>query len=185
MSHNKAQINLSNRFLNATTNQVVFLTVDGVHFRIYEPTPFHRGWYSHKFNKAALTYEVSINIRTGDICWTFGDFRAGVSDLQMTRWGLYSELPPNEKVIADKGYSGQPDRFIMTPTEDNHPIARPLKLIMARHEVISKRIKDWGCMSRVWRHGWRTHIVAFEAVTQLVQIKMHTGDPFPAPFVNN
>ena len=178
------QINLTNRFRDATTNQVVFLTVVGVHCRIYEPTPFSSGWYSHKFNKAALTYEVAIYVRNGHICWVFGGFRAGVSDLKMTRWGLHCELPPNEKVIADKGYNGEPDRFITPPLDDNHPMGRYLKLIMARHEVINKRIKDWGAMSGIWRHGWESHVVAFEAVTQLIQIKMENGDPFPQPFTN-
>ena len=167
-----------------TANQVVFMTVDGTHFRIYEPTPFQRGWYSHKFNKAGLTYEVALNVRTGDICWVFGGYRAGISDLQMTRWGLHSVLPPNEKVIADKGYSGQAYRFITPPPDDNHPMGKYLKLIMARHEVINKIIKDWGSMSRVWWHGWRAHNLAFNAVAQLTQIRMENGEPFPAPFEN-
>ena len=177
------QIKLNKRFDKRTPGQQVFMSLDGVHFRIFEPRPFRSGWFSHKFNKAGLTYEIGLNIRTGDICWTYGGFCSGISDITMARLGLHDALPPNEKVIADKGYLGQPDRFITPPLDRNNPMSVHLKLITARHEVINMRMKHWNVMNRVWRHGWRSHNVVFLAVANLSQIRLHFGEPFPDPFV--
>ena len=69
------------------------MTVDGIYFRIYEPHSFDKGYYSNKFNKAGLTYEIGLNSQTGDIFWAFDGFRAGVTNLQMTLVGLHAALP--------------------------------------------------------------------------------------------
>ena len=148
---------------------------------IYEPHPFNRKWCSHKFKHAGLTYEIGLNVQSGDICWAYGGYPAGVSDLQMARVGILKHIVPGEKIIADKGYRGEPNKII-TPTQNSGPFNKQLKLIMARHELINKRIKEFSCMNSTWRHGWKSHILAFYAVVSLTQIRIQNGEPMPPPF---
>ena len=57
------------------------------------------------------------------------------------------------------------------------------KLIMAIHEHINKRIKDFKCMSDTWRYGPELHVKAFYAVVSLTQIKLQYGEPMPEPYI--
>ena len=131
-----------------------------------------------------MTYEVACNIQTGDICWAFGGFPAGVNDLTLARMGLHAVLPAGEKVVADKGYWGQYDRFICPSfLFSSSATNKQLKLMMARHENINKRIKDFKCMRGIWRHGEDEHVKSFYAVVTLVQLKIENGNPIPPPYV--
>ena len=53
------------------------VTIDGVDFPIYEPTPFDFTWYSHKFRGAGVCYEIAVAIKTGDIVVFNGHFECG------------------------------------------------------------------------------------------------------------
>ena len=53
------------------------MTVDGTDFRINNPKRFDKIWYGHKFNHAAVRYEVAVSIQSGDIVWIHGPFPAG------------------------------------------------------------------------------------------------------------
>jgi len=173
---------LYNRFSGSIQNQRAFLTVDGTHFRLYEPYPFNKKWFSHKFKSAGITYEIGLNVQNGHICWAYGGYPAGVSDITMARKGILRVLPPGEMIIADKGYQGESSRIITPVAQTGHPMNRQHKLIMARHEHINKRIKDFSCMSGVWRHGWQSHVLMFYAVVALTQIKIENGEPMPGPY---
>ena len=84
------------------------MTVDGTDFWIPEPSPFDRKWFSHKFNHAALRYEMALCIQTGWIVWTNGPFCAGsYSDVKIFRAGLKRELDLYECVEVDRGYVGE------------------------------------------------------------------------------
>ena len=145
----------------------------------YEPSPFNRKWYSHKFKRAGLTYEIGLNVHTGDICWAFGGFPAGLGDLDMARKGVLKRISRREKIIADNGYIGLPDKIIV-PSDDVSSIENKRhKLLMARHEHINKRVKDFKCMNSIWRHGWKAHIMTFYAIVNIVQIKLETMEPMP------
>ena len=124
-----------------------------------------------------------MNVQTGDICWAYGGYPAGVSDITMARQGILKILPPGEIIIADKGYVGEPTKIVTPVAQYVHPMNREHKLIMARHKVINKRMKDFMSMNSVWRHGWQSHISAFYAVVGLTQIKIEYGEPMPAPYV--
>lgn len=60
--------------------EMFILSVDGVHCRTYEPrfVP-SSGWYSTKFNKAGLAYELGVAVYHDKICWMNGPFPAGQS----------------------------------------------------------------------------------------------------------
>jgi hypothetical protein len=62
------------------------MTVDGTDFKIQEPSPFSRTWYSHKFKGPGFRYKVAVGIQTGDIVWTHGPFACGMfPDITMRR----------------------------------------------------------------------------------------------------
>ena len=74
------------------------VTVDGTDFRILEPSPFSKKWYSHKFRGPGLRYEVAVGIQSGHIVWTNGPFPAGVPDIVIFRYSLKNKLVEGERV---------------------------------------------------------------------------------------
>ena len=102
---------------------------------------------------AGLTYEIGFNVQTGHICWVYGGYSAGVIDITIARQGILKFLPPSEIIMADKGYIGEPTKIVTPFAQSGCPMKREHKLIMARHEVINKQIKDFMSMSSVWRHS--------------------------------
>ena len=53
--------------------------VDGTDFCIQEPVPFPEKWYSHKFKRPGLRYDVGLSVRSGTLVWAHGPFPVGVS----------------------------------------------------------------------------------------------------------
>ena len=92
------QILFKNRFKNDNGSNCL-LSNDGADFKI----PHHCGeYYSHKFKRSGLRYEVGVSIQKGDICWIFGPFKCGIfTDLMIFGMSLKHALGRGEKVIAD------------------------------------------------------------------------------------
>lgn len=63
--------------MEGTENSNMHVSLDGTDFRIYEPTPFSKRWFSHKFKAAAIRYEIGISIGQGNIVWAAGGYPAG------------------------------------------------------------------------------------------------------------
>jgi hypothetical protein len=65
-------------------DDILIITVDGTHCWIEEPT--HPDWsqdksyYSHRYNKAGINYELGIAIACLPLVWMNGPFKAGSSD---------------------------------------------------------------------------------------------------------
>ena len=118
-----------------------------------------------------------------DICWVYGGYPAGCNDITLARRGILRVLPRGEKIISDKGYKSMPHRIIV-PTEDRKSnLSYQHKLIMARHEGVNKRVKDWRCMSSIWRQGRKAHVPTFYVIISLTQINMENGEPLPGPYI--
>ena len=84
--------------------------IDGVDFKIPEPTPFSSAWWSHKFNGPGLHYEIAVCIKTGWIVSFNGPFECGSwPDLKIFKSGLKRFLLVTERVVADRGYHGDMD----------------------------------------------------------------------------
>ena len=84
------------------------ISVDGTDFRIAE---LGKTFYSFKFKKSGLWYEVGICIKTGWIVWINGPYEPGIyNDLQFFRNLLKSFLGKGERVEADDGYIGEAPR---------------------------------------------------------------------------
>jgi hypothetical protein len=151
------------------------VTVDGTDFRIREPIPFDRKWYSHKFNGPGVRYEVAICIQTGWIVWIHGPFPAGKSDIQIARNRLIYKVEEGEMFLADGGYSDG-RQFFETPNglnnEDQHMKAHA----RARHETVNCLFKKWGILSQIYRHSLDKHKTVFKALTNIIQTSIAAGE---------
>ena len=172
------QIVWSNCKLGAMVGDLCFVSIDGTDFRIQEPKPFWKGWFSEKFHGPGIRYEIAICIRTGSIVWINGPFPAGhYTDLVIFRLKLLSWLEAGEKVEADHGYDGE-ECFIQTPKcfNDNRPIAaQQHKRARARHEVVNRHFKHFKILQECYRHCLDDHRHVFRAVAVITQIGMEYG----------
>jgi SRSO17 transposase len=83
-----------------------------MHCRINEPrTQPSVGWYSKKYNKAGLSYELGIAIRENKLVWINGPFPVGQNDLTIYRKpdGLKDKIPQGKKVVGDESYRAEPN----------------------------------------------------------------------------
>ena len=153
------------------------MSVDGTDFRVSEPKPFNKKWFSFKFRGAGLRYEIGICIRRGRIVWTHGPFPAGPhTDLKIFRAALRKVLRQNEKVVADDGY---PDSkcirkglYVKGREKKNYH-----HLIRARHETCNRRLKQFGVLGSKFRHPLRKHGMCFRAVVCLTDLSLRFGSP--------
>lgn len=154
------------------------MTVDGTDCPIYEPIPFNKKWYSHKFKGAGLRYEVAVCMQTGDIVWVHGPFPCGSwPDLKIFRSKLKGKLGPGEMAEADNGYPGEPDK-IRKPNDYVSLFDRNAKRrARARQETVNRRLKKWGCLKKQFRHSRKKHRVVFKAVAVVTQLCFGAGAP--------
>lgn len=168
------KINWNDRLTKCSNGQNVFVSIDGVDCIIFEPKPFDRKWYSFKHNGPGLRYEIGLCISTGKIVWAHGGKPCGAyTDLKMAREHFVSMLVNGEKAVADKGYKD--NRYFITPT--THPNYPQINKILARHETINKRLKQWKCMSNRFRNSLNKHPQCFHAVINIVTLCLDNGEP--------
>ena len=155
-----------------------YVTVDGTDFRIAEPLPFSKKWYSHKFKQAGVQYEVAVCIQIGEIVWTNGPFAAGKwPNLKIFKSKLLGMLAPGEMVETDNGYPNPACR--MPPQVISKQDSRARALARARHECINKKFKQWGCMKHPFRHALWKHKYCFDAIVVITQLAIRNGElPF-------
>ena len=111
-----------------------------------EYRPFNSDRWSHKINGLGLHYEVAIACKTGYIVHYNGPFICGSwPDLRIARLKLHKMLPIGEYYLCDDGY-----RCKYSPGITKRDIpATELNLktsIMAKHESINRRFKQWGIL---------------------------------------
>ena len=102
------------------SNMPVYIAfVNGVDYCIFEPMNLadpndYKKFYSHKFNKAALRYELAVSIFENKLIAMNGHFLASNNDAAFSKGDLLSKPSSCEKVIGDKGYKGCPQ--VLTPS---------------------------------------------------------------------
>ena len=136
-------------------------------------------WYSHKFNHAALRYEVGVSIINGDIVWLHGPFPAGRwPDIKIFRHALVSYLEDGERVEADNGYIGEAPTFVKCPKDIANPAENEVvqNIVRSRHETVNKRFKQWGCLSQTYRHDLLMHGDIFRSVAIITQMSIQSGE---------
>ena len=151
--------------------------VDGIHFKINEPSPFNSGWNSHKLGGSSLAYELVTSIATGDIVAYNGPFPAGTwNDIKIFRNKTKLRLGNGEKVLGDLGYKGDTRTITKLDARDLlHSYG--MGCARDRHETINRRLRTWAALKQTFRHSRHKHHMIFRAVVVLEQIKMQNGSP--------
>ena len=149
------------------------VSVDGSDFRIQEPSPFSKKWYSHKFHGPGLRYEVGVSVACGDIVSVNGPFPCGsFPDLRIFRSGMKKQLAKDELAIADGGYRDSGCR----KSGENPAMTRLFSVIRARHEIMNRRMKHFNVLSHRFRHHRSLHSSCFHAVANLTQVSNESGE---------
>lgn len=168
-----SKVKWENRKHNSVQGQTCFTSLDGVDFKINEPSPFNPSYYSHKFKSAGLRYEIGLCLRTGEIVWAHGGFPCGAyPDLKIAKDLFIQFLDENEKTMADKGYNDR--NYFILPNEQNNVRH---KKIMSRHETVNKRIRHFNVLNNKFRHDKSLHGKCFHAIVNLSQIIIKNEDP--------
>ena len=135
------------------------LTVDGTHFWVNEPQ--HPEWsqdseyFSHKYGKAGLNYELGISLTTQQLIWMNGPFPAGSNDVKIfIQKGLKQKLlEVGKRGIGDGGYNGH-QRAVSTPNaHDSKPVKKFKGRALKRHETFNGLIKEFDCLDGRFRHS--------------------------------
>ena len=160
------------------------VTVDGVHFRIQEPTHGRHSknpaFYSHKFKQAGLAYEIALSIFDNRCVWVNGPFAAGKNNLSVFRAGLKAKMGNGKLGIADKGHRGEGAHLTMAMSIDSQEVREFKSRALARHEKFNGQVKNFGCMSEQFRHGLEKHKMCFEATVVICQHELENGSPLMA-----
>jgi hypothetical protein len=159
------------------------ITVDGTHCWVKEPS--HPEWsqdreyYSHKFNKAGVNYELGIAISTSRLVWMNGPFKAGKSDNKIFRdFGLKDLLERiGKKAIGDKGYNGHRNVCSTFNAHDSRNVKKFKSRALKRHENFNNMTKRFSCLSGRFRHGVDKFATMFEAICVICQLQMEDDMP--------
>ena len=160
------------------------ITVDGVHCQINEPRDEpSAGWFSKKYNKAGVTYEIAIAIFHNQVVWTIGPFPAGHNDKKVFKEkGLYDKIPKGKFALADDGYTGYADKCSTRNKQyDSDSVKEFKRRALARHETFNGKLKQFAILNQPFRGRGASrmvkHQVIFEACVVLGQYQMENGSP--------
>jgi DDE superfamily endonuclease len=159
------------------------MTVDGTHCWIEEPE--HPTWsrdtsyFSHKYNKAGMGYELGIHLWKSQLIWMNGPHKAGKNDSWVLQNnGLLEKLRLiNKKAIGDLGYRGSQDAVSVPNPYDSRPVRVFKSRACLRQETFNGIIKEFDCLKGRFRHSTTKFGVCFEAVCVLCQYKLENDRP--------
>ena len=164
-------------------DDIWIITVDGTHCWITEP--MHPDWsqdksfYSHKYNKAGVNYELGVAIAVPRLVWMNGPFKAGKSDVKIFRGqGLKERLAQiKKKAIGDRGYNGHPKEVSTFNAHDTRGVRKFKSRALKRHENFNNMTKRFDCLSGRFRHGVEQFATCFEAICVICQYQMEDDMP--------
>lgn len=166
-------------------DEVWVVTVDGTHCWINEPKhpefSQDRKFYSHKFNKAGILYELASDIATSRLVWMNGPFRAGTNDVKIFRkHGLMVKLASiGKKAIGDKGYSGKEYKHVMSifNAHDDYCVKKFKSRALKRQETFNGMTKRFGALDGRFRHGPKQFQYYFESICIICQYQIENSSP--------
>jgi hypothetical protein len=119
-------------------------------------------------NSTALGYDICI--LTGHIVWAHEGLPCGEwPDLRLARDAFIHHLNSGEEALADKGYQDQ--HYFENPEGDQRK-----KRILARHEAVNGRIKQFCCMKDRFNPALFLYPCFFHAVINLTQLMIANGE---------
>lgn len=164
-------------------NDIWAITVDGTHCCIEEPRhpvlSKNPSFYSHKFAKAGLDYELGVSLSESKLVWMNGPFKAGENDVSIfASHGLLDKLrTTNKKGIADRGYGGHPNHLSTPNAHDSKEVKKFKARALMRHETFNALTKTFDCLSGQFCHSIDRFKTCFEAVCVICQYQMENGNP--------
>jgi hypothetical protein len=114
-------------------------------------------------------------VKTGWIVFINGPFIAGSwPDLRIARSKLHHIIPKDEFYLADRGYRAQNTPGV---TKDDIPEHERPKMnwLMARHETVNTRFKDWGILKHRFTLAEHRHRYIFYAIAVITQVEISSG----------
>ena len=159
------------------------MTVDGTHIWIAEPGHEEYSqdskYFSHKFNKAGVNYELGIAIASGRLLWMNGPFKAGQNDLNIfVKEGLEQRLLLlKKKAIGDGIYRGHEKAVSYPNYSDSYGVKKFKSRALKRHEDFNGMTKTFKILSGRFRHGVGKIAAAFESVAVICQYKIERDEP--------
>ena len=88
--------------------------------------------------------------------------------MALARESYIFHVNPGEQTIADEGYNDT--RYFIFPRQYPGSRVRQKKL-MARHETVNKRIRQWKVLSHDrFRHELELHRICFRSVVNITEI---------------
>lgn len=146
----------------------MYVSLDGTDCRIQEPTPFNKKWFSHKTKGPGIRYEIGISIGKGDIVWASGGLPCGDwPDIKMAK-DQYLRYAKSEITLADRGYRFK--HYFKKPSNTYE------KTLLARHETLNGRLKQFEILSGRFRHPLKKHPRVFHACVNLIQVSIDCGE---------
>ena len=165
---------MNNRYKGDTGTDCL-LSVDGTDCPIWKSGP---RWWSHKFKKSGVRYELGVAIHSGDIASIHGPYPCGeYNDIKIFRLGLKHDLDEGERVKADLGYAGDSSVKVPGPLYVNKKYRAVKRDVAARHETVNMRIKIFNCLTQKFRHSVDKHSMCFRALAVLTQLAIERGEP--------
>lgn len=153
--------------------------MDGTHCPIQEPAHeilrVDTNYFSHKLQRAALNYEIAVSLFHDKIVWVSQPYPAATHDITVFRENLIHLIPPNKKVIADKGYNGPEQMFRRTNRADDENVRRFKRRARCRQESVNSRIKSFRSLQVPFHHRLDFHKEVFGAICIIVQYQLDTG----------
>jgi hypothetical protein len=136
-------------------------------------------YFSHKFGKAGINYELGVAIASSRLVWMNGPFKAGTNDVTIFKdHGLKKKLSSLEKkAIGDKGYTGHADVVSYFNKFDARPVKKFKSRALRRHETFNGMIKRYRVLCGQFRHGVKSVATSFEAVCVLCQYQIEFDEP--------
>lgn len=107
--------------------------------------------------------------------WSSPPYRGSINDKTIFRQGLVHLIPDGYLAIADQGYSGV--KLAPISEFDTPDVVMFKKRVLARHETVNKRIKDFAVASVKFCHGIAMHDIVFDSVVTLCQYNIENGEP--------
>jgi len=164
-------------------NDIWIITVDGTHCCINKPN--HPEWsqdkeyYSQKYNKAGLDYELGIAIASSRLVWMNGPFKAGTNGVSIFRThGLKEKLQSiGKKGIGDKGYNGHPNEISTFNAHDSVAVKKFKSRALHRHKTFNNMTKRFDILSGRFRHGVNQFASCFEAICVVCQYQLEADMP--------
>jgi len=150
------QINFESRLGAHDMGNDCLMMINGTDYRIPQKGAARKGnaFGSFKYaGKSALRYELGVDILAGNLIWVSGPYPMGkYTDIAIFNSVLANCLEPGERVKADNGYVGCPNK-IKCPNNDCNPAENRVMQGIARscHETLNGRLKAWGILGNVYR----------------------------------